>query len=73
MKIVIAGGTGFLGENLEQFFLNKNYEVKILTRNPKRKNEIFWDSKTVGTWKNELENGFQFRYPLFDNTLTQLI
>jgi uncharacterized protein (TIGR01777 family) len=56
MKIIIAGGTGFLGENLEQFFLNKNYEVKILTRNPKRKNEIFWDSKTVGTWKNELEN-----------------
>ena len=56
MKIIIAGGTGFLGENLEQFFLNKNYEVKILTRNPKRNNEISWDSKTVGTWKNELEN-----------------
>ncbi len=56
MKIIIAGGTGFLGENLEQFFLNKNYEVKILTRNPKRENEIFWDSKTIGTWKNELEN-----------------
>lgn len=56
MKIIIAGGTGFLGENLEQFFLNKNYEVKILTRNPKRENEIFWDSKTIGNWKNELEN-----------------
>jgi len=56
MKIIIAVGTGFLGESLEQFFLNKNYEVKILTRNPKRNNEIFWDSKTVGAWKNELEN-----------------
>jgi len=56
MKIIIAGGTGFLGESLEQFFLNKNYEVKILTRNPKRNNEIFWDSKTIGAWKNELEN-----------------
>jgi len=56
MKIIISAGTGFLGKNLEQFFINKNYEVKILTRNPKRKNEIFWDSKTVGTWKNELEN-----------------
>jgi len=56
MKIIIAGGTGFLGENLDQFFLNKNYEVKILTRNPKRKNEIFWDSKTIGDWKSELEN-----------------
>lgn len=56
MKIIIAGGTGFLGENLKQFFLSKNYEVKILTRNPKRKNEIFWDAKTIGAWKNELEN-----------------
>ncbi len=56
MKIIIAGGTGFLGESLEQFFLNKNYDVKILTRHPKRKNEIFWDAKTIGVWKNELEN-----------------
>ncbi|WP_312765793.1 TIGR01777 family oxidoreductase [Epilithonimonas sp.] len=56
MKIIIAAGTGFLGKNLEQFFLSKNQEVKILTRNPKRNNEIFWDSKTIGAWKNELEN-----------------
>ncbi|WP_034671272.1 TIGR01777 family oxidoreductase [Epilithonimonas caeni] len=56
MKIIIAAGTGFLGKNLEQYFLNKNNEVKILTRNPKRKNEILWDAKTVGNWKNELED-----------------
>jgi hypothetical protein len=56
MKIIIAAGTGFLGRNLEQYFLNKNYEVKILTRNPKRRNEIFWDAKAIGAWKAELEN-----------------
>lgn len=56
MKIIIAAGTGFLGKNLEQYFINKNHEVKILTRNPKRANEIFWDGKTLGNWKNELEN-----------------
>lgn len=56
MKIIIAAGTGFLGRNLKQYFLGKNYEVKILTRNPKRENEIFWDAKTLGTWKTELEN-----------------
>ena len=28
----------------------------ILTRNPKRKNEILWDAKTLGEWKNVLEN-----------------
>lgn len=56
MKIIIAAGTGFLGRNLEKYFLNKNYEVKIITRNSKRKNEVFWDAKTIGNWKNELEN-----------------
>lgn len=56
MKIIIAAGTGFLGRNLKQYFLGKNYEVKILTRNPERENEIFWDAKTLGTWKTELEN-----------------
>lgn len=56
MKIIIAAGTGFLGKNLEQYFLNKNHKVKILTRNPKRENEIFWDAKTLGNWKTELEN-----------------
>jgi len=56
MKIIIAAGTGFLGRNLENYFLNTNHEVKILTRNPKRQNEIFWDAKKLGTWKNELEN-----------------
>lgn len=56
MKIIIAAGTGFLGRNLENYFLDKNYGVKILTRNPKRKNEIFWDAKTIGTWKNVLED-----------------
>lgn len=56
MKIIIAAGTGFLGRNLENYFLDKNYEVKILTRNPTRQNEIFWDARTIGTRKNELED-----------------
>lgn len=56
MRIIIAAGTGFFGRNLEKYFLDKNYEVKILTRNPKRKNEIFWDAKTIGIWKDELEH-----------------
>ncbi|OCK51563.1 TIGR01777 family protein [Chryseobacterium sp. CBo1] len=56
MKIIIAAGTGFLGKNLEKYFVEKGNEVYILTRNPKRKNEIHWDAKTVGEWKNLLEN-----------------
>ena len=56
MKIIIAAGTGFLGKNLEKYFNEKGNEVYILTRNPKRKNEISWDAKTLDTWKNLLEN-----------------
>lgn len=55
MKIIIAGGTGFLGENLEKYFTEKENQVYILTRKPKRSNEIYWDAKTIGEWKNILE------------------
>lgn len=55
MKIIIAAGTGFLGKNLEKYFIEKGNQVYILTRNPKRKNEIRWDAKTLGEWKNLLE------------------
>ncbi|WP_126651588.1 TIGR01777 family oxidoreductase [Chryseobacterium aureum] len=55
MKIIIAGGTGFLGENLGKYFTEKGNQVYILTRNPKRKNEIYWDARTIGEWKNSLE------------------
>jgi uncharacterized protein len=53
MKIIIAGGSGFLGKALENHF--KNHEVWILTRNPKRPNEISWDAKTLGNWTESLE------------------
>lgn len=53
MKIIIAGGSGFLGKALESHF--KNHEVWILTRNPKHANEILWDAKTLGDWTNSLE------------------
>ncbi|GEN75353.1 TIGR01777 family oxidoreductase [Chryseobacterium hagamense] len=56
MKIIIAAGTGFLGKNLEQCFTAKGHQVSILTRNPKRKNEFHWDARTLGEWKNLLEN-----------------
>lgn len=56
MKIIIAAGTGFLGKNLEKYFMDKGHEVYILTRNPKRTNEFYWDGKTLGAWKDLLES-----------------
>ncbi|MFC3885366.1 TIGR01777 family oxidoreductase [Bacillus songklensis] len=35
MKIVIAGGTGFVGKVLTSFFLNQQHDIWILTRNPR--------------------------------------
>jgi uncharacterized protein len=56
MKIVLAGGSGFLGKALETYFLEQNYEVFILTRTPKATNHIAWNAKSMGTWVDVLEN-----------------
>ena len=50
MKVVIAGGSGFMGIYLESRFLENGHSVSILTRNPKRSNDIYWDGETVGDW-----------------------
>ncbi|MBB6370525.1 TIGR01777 family oxidoreductase [Chryseobacterium shigense] len=52
MKIIIAGGTGFLGESLEKYFKEKRAEVYILTRKPERDNEIYWNAQTLDSWKD---------------------
>ncbi len=56
MKIVIAGGNGFLGKALELYWTNKNHEVKILTRSPQKANDVYWDAKTLGKWSEELND-----------------
>src|ERR1035438_1866765 len=53
-RIVIAGGSGFLGQALAKKFFQQNYEVIILTRSPRSRNdaakEIAWDAKSLGYW-----------------------
>ena len=41
--ILIAGGTGFTGRKIQALLEEKGYNVNILTRNPKQKNEFRWD------------------------------
>lgn len=55
-KILIAGGSGFLGKVLEAYFSKKGYKIIILTRSPKKENHILWDAETIGNWANELES-----------------
>jgi hypothetical protein len=58
-KLIIAGGSGFIGKNISQHFKDKGYSVIVLTRgSSKIRNEIqylFWDAKTLGSWTTELE------------------
>lgn len=54
--IVIAGGTGFLGQSLEQYFLSKNIKCLILTRHPKKPNHMYWDGKNLGNWITTLDH-----------------
>ncbi|WP_264531408.1 TIGR01777 family oxidoreductase [Flavobacterium sp. N502540] len=59
-KLIIAAGTGFLGQVLIHHFKNKFEEIVILTR---RKSQIIdgikyvnWNAKTFSGWESELEN-----------------
>lgn len=60
MKIVIAGGTGFLGKELVQHFLDQKKEIVVLTRGESRVVNniqfVHWDAKTFGKWCFSMEN-----------------
>nr|WP_321228166.1 TIGR01777 family oxidoreductase [uncultured Psychroserpens sp.] len=53
--ITIAGGSGFLGQVLEDYFTKKGDTVYILTRTVKRKNDIYWNAKDLEDWTKTLE------------------
>jgi len=58
-KIILAGGSGFIGQVLADYFTAKGMAVVVLTRNPKQRadaiREVCWDGETVGDWLKELE------------------
>lgn len=59
-KLIIAAGTGFLGQVLVSHFKNKFDEIVILTRGKSkivdRINYVNWNAKTFSGWEKELEN-----------------
>ena len=51
MKVLIAGGSGFLGKALTNSLKNDGHEVIILTRRaPRHSDQIQWDGKTTSGW-----------------------
>ena len=55
MRVLIAGGTGFLGSALVRSLESSGHEVSVLTRRPPRSpKEIRWDGRSAGTWTASL-------------------
>jgi len=58
-RILIAGGSGFLGVSLAAHLLDRGYAVTILSRNPPRPKgpwrHVSWDARTLGDWSRELD------------------
>lgn len=61
-KIIIAGGSGFLGTSLAAYLTGLDYEVVILTRAQAHVQHGVryeqWDAKSLGDWQNEFEGAF---------------
>jgi len=58
-RVVIAGGTGFLGLNLATYLTEQGCDVTLISRHPpaesgKWRHEV-WDGRTVGSWAASLE------------------
>lgn len=57
-RIILAGGSGFLGQSLARHFRALGWEPVILTRTPARDapfKELAWDAHTPGDWKQTIE------------------
>lgn len=51
MKVLIAGGAGFLGTALTKSLVSDNHEVIVLTRRtPKQSDQFQWDGMTPNGW-----------------------
>src|SRR5688572_2290984 len=57
MKVVIAGGSGFIGEAVVRDLVSRGHDVAVLTRNPQNiaiGRALAWDAKTQGAWSNDV-------------------
>ncbi len=61
-KIILAGGSGFLGHTLAGWFAARGWDGVVLTRFPRRSGgairDVLWDGKSVGAWARELAGAF---------------
>ncbi|HEX3578031.1 MAG TPA: TIGR01777 family oxidoreductase [Thermoanaerobaculia bacterium] len=58
-RIVVAGGSGFIGEPLVRRLLARGDEVAVLTRNPSNVHAgraVVWNPPSQGSWSGEVAN-----------------
>jgi uncharacterized protein (TIGR01777 family) len=57
-RIVLAGGSGFLGKELAAYFRKAGWDVAVLTRSPRitenGSQQVGWDGCSPGEWQKEL-------------------
>src|SRR6516164_2050854 len=58
-RVVISGGSGFLGISLATHLTNKGWSVTVVSRHPPRRDGPWsyfsWDARTTGEWTRALE------------------
>jgi uncharacterized protein len=58
-RVILAGGSGFLGRSLAEELSRQGREVVVLSRTPRRDSgparEVVWDGRSVGEWARLLE------------------
>ena len=58
MRIVIPGGSGFLGQAIARFFTERGDSVVVLTRSPQQgreSEEVAWDGRSLGEWADVID------------------
>ncbi len=56
-RLVLVGGSGYLGHVLSSFFAGHGWEVVLISRSNPHDEARFvaWNGETLGEWKNELD------------------
>ena len=61
-KIILAAGSGFLGQSAAAYFHSLGYDIVILTRGAEKTQNgivyLHWDGKTIGAWSREIDDSF---------------
>lgn len=73
MKVIIAGGSGFIGHALIEEFSKGGYEVAVLSRSNAPVADaqtVQWDGKTVGPWAQSLEGADAILNVVGENVFT---